>query len=218
MHDVLAHRISLLSLHAGALEIRPDASADEVARAAGVIRASAHQALQDLREVIGVLRDPAAGSPPERPQPTLHELPALAEDSRAAGMRVRLDLRVAAPDSVPAGAGRTAYRIVQEGLTNARKHAPGAAVSVCVDGSVGTGLTVTVRNPWPVGGPPAGGAGADVPGAGGAGAALPGAGIPGAGTGLVGLTERATLAGGRLAHGRTPGGDFELAAWLPWPT
>ncbi|WP_033346827.1 histidine kinase, partial [Catenuloplanes japonicus] len=59
MHDVLAHRISLLSLHAGALEIRPDAPSAEVAKAAGVIRASAHQALQDLREVIGVLREPA---------------------------------------------------------------------------------------------------------------------------------------------------------------
>jgi signal transduction histidine kinase len=68
MHDVLAHRISLLSLHAGALEIRPDAAPAEVAGAAGVIRASAHQALQDLREVIGVLREePGNNAPPERP-------------------------------------------------------------------------------------------------------------------------------------------------------
>jgi signal transduction histidine kinase len=71
MHDVLAHRISLLSLHAGALEIHPDAAPAEVAGAAGVIRASAHQALQDLREVIGVLREPAGDDAPERPQPTL---------------------------------------------------------------------------------------------------------------------------------------------------
>ena len=72
MHDVLAHRISLLSMHAGALEFRPDAPPEEVARAAGIVRASAHQALQDLREVIGVLREePAVNGGPERPQPTL---------------------------------------------------------------------------------------------------------------------------------------------------
>lgn len=197
MHDVLAHRISLLSLHAGALEIRPDSPPAEVASAAGVIRASAHQALQDLREVIGVLREPAGEAPPERPQPTLDQLPALAEESRAAGVKVRLDLRVDAPDELPAGAGRTAYRIVQEGLTNARKHAPGTAVQVAVGGAAGEGITIDIRNPVPVG--------------------RPAAAIPGAGTGLIGLAERATLAGGRLTHGRTPDGDFLLAAWLPWP-
>ena len=89
MHDVLAHRISLLSLHAGSLEFRPDAPPDEVARAAGVIRASAHQALQDLREVIGVLRDAPGDVAPERPQPTLADLPALVDESRAAGMQRR---------------------------------------------------------------------------------------------------------------------------------
>ncbi|MEV6632854.1 histidine kinase [Actinoplanes sp. NPDC051470] len=197
MHDVLAHRISLVSLHAGALEIRGDASPDEVATAAGVIRASAHQALQDLREVIGVLRaDGDVSSPPEPPQPTIAELTALADESRAAGARVRLELDVAA-EAVPEGAGRTAYRIVQEGLTNARKHAPGATVTVAIAGGPGNGLTVTVRNPWPAGHSPTV--------------------IPGAGTGLVGLAERATLAGGRLTHGREPGGDFVLTAWLPWP-
>ncbi|MEV4640886.1 histidine kinase [Actinoplanes sp. NPDC049548] len=198
MHDVLAHRISLLSLHAGALEIRPDAAPAEVASAAGVIRASAHQALQDLREVIGVLREPAGDAPPERPQPTLHELPALADESRAAGVKIRLDVQVDEPQEVPAGTGRTAYRIVQEGLTNARKHAPGTAVRVAVGGAAGKGITIDIRNPAPVGRP--------VPAA-----------LPGAGTGLIGLAERATLAGGRLTHGRSADGDFVLAAWLPWP-
>jgi signal transduction histidine kinase len=199
MHDVLAHRISLLSLHAGALEIRPDAAPAEVAGAAGVIRASAHQALQDLREVIGVLRDEHSGDGvPERPQPTLGELTALADESRAAGVKVRLDVGIE-PAEVPDGTGRAAYRIVQEGLTNARKHAPGAAVTVAVGGAPGSGLTIDVRNPWPV--------------AGGAAAAA----IPGTGTGLVGLAERATLAGGRLTHGRTSGNEFALTAWLPWP-
>nr|WP_229798841.1 histidine kinase [Couchioplanes caeruleus] len=197
MHDVLAHRISLLSLHAGALEIRPDASPTEVANAAGVIRASAHQALQDLREVIGVLRDPAVEAPPERPQPTLSELPALVDESRAAGMKVSLSLTVDRPGETPSGIGRTAYRIVQESLTNARKHAPGTAVRVSVSGAPGEGLTIDVRNPAPVGRP------VSV--------------IPGTGTGLIGLTERATLAGGTLTHGHGPQGDFVLVAWLPWP-
>ena len=85
MHDVLAHRVSLLSLHAGALEFHPDASAEEVAEAAAVIRASAHAALEELREVIGVLREGAPGTGAEPPQPTLAEIPALIEESRAAG-------------------------------------------------------------------------------------------------------------------------------------
>ena len=194
MHDVLAHRISLLSLHAGALEFRGDAPAAEVARAAGVIRDTAHQALEDLREVIGVLRE-EGGDAPERPQPTLADLPALVSESRGAGMAVRLN--VEEPDTVPASVGRTAYRVVQEGLTNARKHARGAAVAVTVAGAAGDGLTVEVRNRLPVGGGAAG--------------------IPGAGTGIVGLAERVGLAGGRLEHGRTGEGDFRLFAWLPWP-
>ena len=263
MHDVLAHRISLLSLHAGALEFRPDASPAEVAGAARVIRASAHQALQDLREVIGVLRDESGGDPPERPQPTLGALTALADESRAAGAKIRLDVRIE-PSDVPDGTGRTAYRIVQEGLTNARKHAPGTAVSVEVGGAAGTGLVIAIRNPWPVAGgvdrasipdlgvagpgvagsgvagsgvagpgvagPGVAGpgvAGLGVPGLGVAGLGVPrsdvagsgvlGTGIPGAGTGLVGLAERAALAGGRLAHGRTGENEFVLTAWLPWP-
>jgi signal transduction histidine kinase len=199
MHDVLAHRISLLSLHAGALEFRPDAPPEEIAEAAGVIRDSAHQALQDLREVIGVLREGGADDAPDRPQPTLADLPGLIDESRRAGMRVRLDREVPDLAAVPVGVGRNAYRIVQEGLTNARKHAGGSTVDVVVAGAAGSGLSVEVRNPWPVGR-----------------AASPA--IPGAGTGLVGLTERAGLAGGRLEHGRTATGDFRLWAWLPWPS
>ncbi|MFF4398816.1 sensor histidine kinase [Streptomyces sp. NPDC001480] len=194
MHDVLAHRLTLLSVHAGALEFRPDAPTEEVARAAGVIRESAHEALQDLREIIGVLR---AGERDDagRPQPTLGALDALVAESRAAGMRVTLDARVTDSAAVPASVGRTAYRIAQECLTNARKHAPGTEVTVTVAGAPGDGLAVTVRNPAP---------GADVPP------------VPGSGQGLIGLAERATLAGGRLEHGATGGGGFEVRAWLPW--
>ena len=203
MHDVLAHRLSLLSLHAGALELRPDAVPEEVARAAGVIRDSACQALEDLREVIGMLRadcvavdriDPA----PERPQPTLVDVPDLVDQSRRAGMRVVLGCQVDEPAAAPTAVGRSAYRIVQEGLTNARKHARDAEVSVAIRGAAGDGLTVEIRNPCPAGTACA-------------------AAIPGSGSGLIGLTERASLAGGRLEHGPTAAGDFRLWAWLPWP-
>ncbi|HEY0698869.1 MAG TPA: histidine kinase [Micromonospora sp.] len=204
MHDVLAHRISLLSLHAGALEFRPDAPPAEVARAAGVIRESAHAALRDLREVIGVLRaddsgaDPAAGDVPERPQPTLVDVPELVEQSRAAGVRVTLRDLVTGAESVPEAVGRSAYRIVQEGLTNARKHATGTAVTVELAGGPGRGLTVEIRNRKPVG-------------------TADGPAVPGTGTGLVGIAERVSLAGGRLEYGRDDAGDFRLTTWLPWP-
>jgi signal transduction histidine kinase len=98
---------------------------------------------------------------------------------------------------VPAATGRTVYRIAQEGLTNARKHAPGAEVTVTVRGGPGEGLTVDVRNPAPGG---------------------PVTGVPGSGQGLIGLNERATLAGGRLEHGKTEDGGFALRSWLPWPS
>ncbi len=198
MHDVLAHRISLLSLHAGALEFHPDASPEEVARAAGVIRASAHDALEDLRKVIGVLRAEAGDGDPEPPQPTLADVPALIEESRQAGMQVRLECELPDPGAVPAATGRSAYRIVQEGLTNARKHARGAAVEVTVAGTAGTRLTIEIRNRLPVG-------------------VAAASEIPGTGTGIVGLAERASLAGGRLEHGRTASGDYRLWVWLPWP-
>jgi signal transduction histidine kinase len=198
MHDVLAHRISLLSLHAGALEFRPDAPPKEVARAAAVIRASAHQALEDLRAVIGILRDEADGGAPPPPQPTLAALPGLLEESRAAGMILHADVRVADLATVPDSVGRHALRIVQEALTNARKHAAAAPVDLRLEGAPGEGLTIEIRNPAPVlaTGEPE---------------------IPGAGTGLVGLAERATLSGGRLEHGLGENGDFRLRAWLPWP-
>ena len=203
MHDVLAHRLSLLSLQAGALELWPDAPPAEIARAAGVIRSNAHGALEDLREVIGVLRsaradDDRADGVPERPQPTLVDLPMLIDESRKAGMRVALECEVTDLGAVPEAVGRTAYRIVQEGLTNARKHADHAAVSVAVRGAAADGLTVEIRNPWPVG------VARTTP-------------IPGAGMGIIGLAERAALAGGRLEHGRTPAGEFRLWTWLPWP-
>lgn len=196
MHDVLAHRLTLLSVHAGALEFRPDAPTAEIARAAGVIRDSAHEALQDLREIIGVLRGPGDTGDGERPQPTLTTLDALIDESRQAGMKVTLDRRVAVPQDAPAATGRTVYRIAQECLTNARKHAPGTEVTVTVTGGPGDGLTIAVANPAPT---------------------EPFERVPGSGQGLIGLTERATLAGGCLEHGLTPDGGFMVRARLPWP-
>jgi signal transduction histidine kinase len=85
MHDVLAHRLSSLSVHAGALEFRPDASSEEVSEAAGVIRSTARAALEELREVIGVLRDDVDVDARQPPQPTFTQIPALIEESRAPG-------------------------------------------------------------------------------------------------------------------------------------
>jgi len=198
MHDVLAHRISLLSLHAGVLEFRPDAPPEEIARAAAVIRASAHQALEDLRAVIGVLRDGPDGPGPEPPQPTLAALPGLLEESRAAGMRIQAEVGLPDLAAVPDAIGRHALRIVQEALTNARKHATAAPVELRLDGAPGHGLTIEVRNPVPA-------------------LATAEPKIPGTGAGLLGLAERATLSGGRFEHGLDEHGQFRLHAWLPWP-
>jgi len=195
MHDVLAHRLSLLSVHAGALEFHPDAPAEEVAEAAGVIRQSAKTALEELRSVIGVLREDSGESLTQAPQPTLADLAALVEESEAAGMRItaRIELGDAAPAA--AAVGRTAYRIAQEGLTNARKHAPGAAVTLTVRAPDGD-LQVEVRSLAPV-------------------AVAAAAPPPGTGTGLIGLAERVSLAGGTLEHGVDPDGAFVLRASLP---
>lgn len=261
MHDVLAHRLSLLAVHAGALEFNPDATAGEVAETAGVIRFSARLALEELRAVISVLRDPGSSSDAGAPMDQGMDLGALVEESRRAGMRVKLRDHGVRLSEAPDVVGRAAYRIVQEGLTNARKHAPGQPVTVVVGGAGEGELVVEVRNPLP-GGPAAltgDGRGAEPEGSGALGesGARPGPAGPGAtadsgvgpgsaeegpagtgpaglsgseaetrpaglsgsggGTGLVGLAERATLAGGRLECGETADGEFRLAARLPWP-
>jgi signal transduction histidine kinase len=196
MHDVLAHRLSLLSVHAGALEFHPGAPADEIAQAAAVIRTSAAAALGDLRQVITVLREDsvAADGPP---QPGFGQLEELLEESRSAGMTLDARIDIAGPGQLPETLGRTVYRVIQEGLTNARRHAPGAPVEVTVgaqDGSV-TAEVVSRRT-----------------------SATPGMGTEapaGAGAGLIGLAERVGLAGGRLEHGLNAMGDFVLRATLP---
>ena len=206
MHDVLAHRISLVSLHAGAMTYRTDLGVDELRASARVVQENAHQALGELRDVLGVLRDPAAGpavTGTAPPQPTLADLPALVLEARDAGTPVDLSTRVPDLAAVPDTVGRTAYRVVQEALTNARKHAPGSRVALEVSGAPGSQLEIVVENRLPRDRVVAG--------------VAAGPEVPGAGLGLVGLAERAALAGGGLVHGPTAAQEYRVAAWLPWP-
>lgn len=198
MHDVLAHRMSLVAVHAGALAYRTDLSAAETRETAAIIQANSQRALADLREILGLLRDTERGIDVthHRPQPTLGDLDSLLDDERAAGAHVTLRSDLEDLDALPESIGRSAFRIVQEGLTNARKHAPHALVTVELTGHPGNGLDLSVRNPVRVGGELDG--------------------KDGAGFGLVGLAERAAASHGRLEHGLTRHGDFVLRAWLPW--
>lgn len=199
MHDVLGHRLSLLSVHAGALAYSRDAPADDVVRAAEVVRENAHRALQDLREVIGVLRAPVG----ELPLPAVADVLELIDEARQAGTPVELrdEAGVTAGDrTLPETQGRTLYRLVQEGLTNARRHAPGAPVVVRIAGRPGEHVTAEVVNAppeaRPAGPPPSDGSGA----------------------GLLGLGERARLVDGRLEHGPTDSGGWRVRLRLPWPS
>lgn len=194
MHDVLAHRISMVTMHAGALSYRDDLEPEQVRETAGIIQENSHQALIELRQVLGVLREDSGDADPERPQPSAVDLAGLVEDARDAGMNVSADLGPV--DSIPDLLGRTAYRVVQEGLTNARKHAPDTLVTVALAGGPDDGLTIAVHNPIRVG------------------SSLD---VPSSGLGLMGLAERATLAGGRLRHEVTGDREFALTVWLPWP-
>nr|WP_218861269.1 histidine kinase [Nocardioides panzhihuensis] len=189
MHDVLAHRISHIAMQAGALAYREDLSGDQLRTEVSTIRDGAHRALEDLRTVLGVLR--GNGEDPETaPQPTYADLGRLVEETRAGGMNITMEDDV--DGSPPEAVGRSIYRVVQEGITNARKHAPGAALKVSLRGSEEHGIDVLLRNRL----------GFD-------------SNTPGSGLGLIGLTERVDLAGGRLTH-RTEKDVFILEAWLPW--
>ena len=190
MHDVLAHRMSLVAVHAGALAYRTDLSAAETRETAAIIQANSQRALADLREILGLLRDTERGIDVthHRPQPTLSDLDSLLDDERAAGARVTLRSDLEDLDALPESIGRSAFRIVQ--------HAPHAMVTVELTGHPGNGLDLSVRNPVRVGGELNG--------------------KDGAGFGLVGLAERAAASHGRFEHGLTRNGDFVLRAWLPW--
>lgn len=195
MHDVLAHKVSLIALHAGGLEVNPAVGPEKVEGSARLIRETARQAMEDLREVLGVLRtDVSEAGADLAPVPQAADLDRLVEASRDAGVSV--SGRFALPDDVPVSIGRTVYRVVQESLTNVHKHARGASTEVFVRGMRGEGVTARVTNVRPV---------------------AAGSLLPGAGAGLVGLRERVQLAGGRLMTGPTPEGGWQVEAWLPWP-
>lgn len=187
MHDVLAHRISLVSMYSGALAYRDDLNPEQTREIAETIRENANLALTELRGVLGSLR----GEEGDRPQPTLADLPGLIADNRAAG--VRIEFSGVALEGLSPAVSRHSYRIVQEGLTNARKHAPGAKVDVRLGGDPGSGLRIELRNL--------------VNGR--------GAAVPGGGYGLLGLAERTGLVGGWIEHGIRDE-VFQLEAWMPW--
>ena len=230
MHDVLAHRLSLLATYAGALAYRPDAPPGQLSRAAEVIRSGAHQALDELCEVIGVLRDDELPGPADgpadalRPLPGVADLPRLVEESQAAGMRIEAG-GGAWPDdeaSSPGEPGSTpssgkpplrrfraclpppdAYRITGcgagVGLTNspqARARAPRRRSPPSTAVLARAWNVTVVEAAWRTG-PRRAGAGA---------------GVPGSGTGLIGLSERLELAGGKLESGARSGASSSLHA------
>ena len=179
MHDVLAHRISQISMHAGALAFRDDLTADEMRESAGVIQAKAHEALTDLRGVLGVLRD-EAGELTNAPQPTYADLPALVDEARESGMAVTLDDRLARrragarrgrPDDLPDRPGGRDQRAQARAGLDADDRAQRLARGRHRRGAA---QPAGLRQHAP----------------------------PAPGLGLVGLTERAELRGGRLEHGR----------------
>ncbi|WP_030218654.1 sensor histidine kinase [Streptomyces bikiniensis] len=188
MHDSLGHDLALIAVRAGALELDP-ALGPEQRRAAGELRRAAADATTRLRDVVGVLREDGAGAPTTPPGETVEELVARA---RTSGLPVGLTTTPSPVPPLPGMTGPALHRIVQEGLTNAAKHAPGAAVSVTVAPEA-KGVRIRVAN--------------------GPGAANPS--LPSGGTGLVALDERVRLAGGTLTHGPTTDGGFALEAVLP---
>ena len=205
MHDVLAHRLSLVALHAGALEYRSDLTPSETREAAGIIRQNAHLALSELRDVLGMLRDPNTlfADEHDRPQPTLAELPGLLEQSRAIGTPTDLVIQPGLEAKLallPESTGRHMYRVIQEALTNARRHAPGEPLNLMLSGKPGKEIHMSARNRLVSNHSEAGAPEA----------------LPSSGLGLVGLGERLRLAGGDLIIDDATNGEFHMEAWLPW--
>lgn len=193
LHDVVAHHMSLIAVQA---ETAPYRLTDVPAPAAAefvAIAASARDALTDMRRLLGVLRSETTG-PQTAPQPDLTDLGAMVDAARRAGLPVTLDAQPVDDDRVPAPVGLAAYRIVQEGLANAARHAAGAAVRVTVRAGQ-SGLGVRVENSPADARPTADG---------------------GSGHGLTGMRERATSLGGTFTAGPLPDGGYAVAAELPY--
>ena len=194
MHDIVAHKISLVALQAGALEVNTGADREQVQQSAALIRGTATTALSELREVLGVLRGDEDQAP-LAPQPTWDDVRRLVTTSQEAGVSV--DLFDFIDDPVPDPLARTAYRVVQEGLTNIHKHAMHTRARVALIGEPGTDLVIEVSNVLPKGFTTD---------------------LPGARMWLSGIETRVTHAGGSITSGPTDDGRFEVRAVIPWPT
>ncbi|MEU3349078.1 sensor histidine kinase [Streptomyces sp. NPDC006700] len=206
LHDVVAHHMSVISIQA---QVAPHLTQDpspELKENLDGIRQNALEALGELRRVLGVLRsenpedpyglgDSGTRAAPDAPQPTLDRLGALVENTRAAGLAVTVDIEDSRPEQrpYPPAVELSAYRIVQEALSNALRHAPGSTVRVDV-GHVPDGLFLSVVNSRP---------------------RQPVQPSPGAGHGLLGMRERATMLGGHVTAARTLHGGFAVTAFIP---
>lgn len=191
MHDVVAHKISLISMHAGALAYRDDLSPDEIKQAAHTIQESSHQALSELRVILGQLRQ-KEGDDVLPPQPSLAVVGELVDAQRAAGRSITYTNSLEGEPSTTVS--RQGYRIVQEALTNAAKHAPGTPVTVDLAGGPDAGVSIRVVNPLSLAAPRA----------------------DGARVGLIGLDERVDTVGGRFHAGADGAGQFVVEVWMPW--
>jgi len=192
LHDVIAHHMSLLAVRAETAPYRLSDLPQPAQAEFGSLSEVAREALTEMRRLLGVLRH---DQPADRaPQPELANLPALVETARRAGLTVELSVP-AGLHQVPSGVGICAYRIVQESLSNASQHAPGAAVTVSVDRDSGAVVLRVANGP---GGSPG-----------------PLANEQGPGYGLAGMRERVALLGGSLLAGPSPDGGFVVSAVLP---
>ncbi|WP_242438791.1 sensor histidine kinase [Streptomyces sp. CB00455] len=194
LHDVVAHHMSVISIQAQVAPHLVDDPSEELKENLAGIRENALEALTELRRVLGVLRSEQPGDParPHHPQPTLAELDGLVDNVRGAGLPVTVEVAGLRRPLTP-GVELTAYRIVQEALSNCLRHAPGSEVEVGI--AYGPrDLHLCVANTPPTG------------------VASP---SPGAGHGLLGMRERAGMLGGELAAGPRPDGGYEVTAVLP---
>jgi signal transduction histidine kinase len=192
LHDVVAHHMSLIAVRAETAPYRLSDLPESARAEFGSISEVAREALAEMRRLLGVLRhDEPAGL---APQPQLSDLPELVDAARRAGVSVELSVP-SALDRVPSGIALCAYRIVQESLSNASQHAPGAQVTVSVDHGAGAVVLQVANGP----GAPAG----------------PCRSEPGPGHGLTGMRERVALLGGSLSAGPSAGGGFVVSAVLP---
>ncbi|MFD6434812.1 sensor histidine kinase [Streptomyces venezuelae] len=195
LHDVVAHHMSVISIQAQVAPHLVENPPDELRENLAGIRENALEALTELRRVLGVLRSENPGDPeaaPQAPLPTLERLDVLVDNARAAGLTVCRE-SAGEPRPLPPGVDLSAYRIVQEALSNAIRHAPGSTVRIDLT-YARTGLHVRVTDS-------------------GARTAAPPS--PGAGHGLLGMRERTAMLGGDLATGPTHDGGYEVSAFLP---